>query len=218
MIASAESAASGGRMWSPRYLERKTSLDVTANLNQHSASFEQMAIPLLDSTYNFAFWLTRDRDKAEDLVQESYRKALRGFALFTPGSNFRAWMFRILKNTFLTSCSAAGRVNSVPLNDEEVQASEQMQSNSTESTLLLKSEAKMLRTAIEQLPLQFREIITLCDLEETSYREAAEILSIPIGTVMSRLSRARNALRIALSSRTSVFAAQKPPAFRPVQS
>lgn len=204
-------------MWSAGYFDGEDAVAVTADVHLHSASFEQMAIPLLDSTYNFAFWLTRDRDQAEDLVQETYRKALRGFALFRPGSNFRAWMFRILKNTFLTSCSAASRATSVPLDDEEVQASERMQSHSPEFTLLVESDAKMLRTAIEQLPIQFREIITLCDIEESSYREAAEILSIPIGTVMSRLSRARNALRIALTSRISIFAAQRPATF-PAQS
>jgi RNA polymerase sigma-70 factor, ECF subfamily len=212
MVANAEFAASGGRMWSAGYFEQEASCAVTTDVRLHSASFEQMALPLLDSTYNFAFWLTRDRDQAEDLVQETYRKALRGFALFRPGTNFRAWMFRILKNTFLTSCLGANRVTSVPLDDEEVLASERMQSHSPEFTLLVESDAKMLRIAIEQLPLQFREIITLCDIEEASYREAAQILSIPIGTVMSRLSRARNALRIALTRRISIFAAQRPPA------
>lgn len=202
-------------MWSAGYPEREAA--VTTDVRLHSARFEQMAIPLLDSTYNFAFWLTRDRDQAEDLVQETYRKALRGFALFRPGSNFRAWMFRILKNTFLTSCSGASRITSVPLDDEEALANERMQSHSPELALLVESDAKLLRTAIEQLPLQFREIITICDIEEASYREAAEVLSIPIGTVMSRLSRARSALRIALTSRISIFAAQRPVAF-PAQS
>src|ERR1700758_2797527 len=70
-----------------------------------SAGFEELAMPLFDSLYNFASWLVHDKSNAEDLVQETYLKALRGFASFQPGTNFRAWMFRILRNTFLSSCS-----------------------------------------------------------------------------------------------------------------
>lgn len=205
-------------MWCREFVERETSPAIDTDLKQRTpATFEQMAMPLLDSTYNFAFWLTRDRDQADDLVQETYRKALRGFARFQPGSNFRAWMFRILKNTFLTSCSAAKRVNSVPLDSEQIPTGEPMQSNSPESIFLLESEAKMVRTAIEELPVPFREIILLCDIEESSYREAAEILSVPIGTVMSRLSRARNALRAALSVRIPALAGQGPAILKPAQ-
>ena len=201
--------------------EREISPAITTVLDGHIPSdFEQMAIPLLNSIHNFAFWLSRDRDQAEDLVQETYRKALRGFARFQPGSNFRAWMFQILKNTFLTYCSAANRAHLVPLDSEEVLAGEQLQSpsNSPEAIFLLESETKMVRTAIEQLPIPFREIILLCDIEEVSYREAAEILSVPIGTVMSRLSRARNALRTVLTSRIPDLAGQGPATFKPAHS
>jgi RNA polymerase sigma-70 factor (ECF subfamily) len=198
--------------------EREISPAITTILDGHTPpDFEQMAIPLLNSIHNFAFWLSRDRHQAEDLVQETYRKALRGFARFEPGSNFRAWMFQILKNTFLTYCSAANRAHIVPLDSEELLASERLQSpsNSPEAIFLLESETKMVRTAIEQLPIPFREIILLCDIEEVSYREAAGILAIPIGTVMSRLSRARNALRTSLSSRIPDLASQGLATFKP---
>ena len=116
-------------------------------------SFEELAMPLFDQLYNFAHWLTRDRSEAEDLVQETYVKALRGFSSFQLGTNFRAWMYRILRNTFLTSRSGLKATMSVSLDLEE-------------DTL--------------ELPI--------------SYREISETLSIPIGTVMSRLSRARKML------------------------
>ena len=201
--------------------EREISPAITTGLKGHTPSdFEQMAVPLLNNIYNFAFWLARDRDQAEDLVQETYRKALRGFVRFEPGSNFRAWMFQILKNTFLTYCSAANHVLMMPLDSEEVLVSERLQSpsNSPEAILLLESETRMVRAAIEQLPIPFREIILLCDIEEVSYREAAEVLCVPIGTVMSRLSRARNALRTVLTSRIPDFAGQGPATFKPAHS
>jgi RNA polymerase sigma-70 factor, ECF subfamily len=164
-----------------------------------SSRFEQLALPLLDSVYNFAYWLAQSQDKAEDLVQETYLKALRGFPSFQPGTNFRAWMFQILKNTFLNSCSDAKRANTVPLDSEEVLAHLPTVSNNAESMLLNRSRSELLRHAIEQLPVAFREVILLRDVEEASYREISQMLSIPIGTVMSRLARARKAVRELLS-------------------
>jgi RNA polymerase sigma factor (sigma-70 family) len=168
--------------------------------NDTSSSFEQLALPLLDSAYNFAYWLAQNRDNAEDLVQETYLKALRGFASFRPGSNFRAWLFQILKNTFLTSCSEAKRGSTVPLDSDEVVPLLPVNSTSAESMLVDRSRSDTIRVAIEQLPIAFREVILLCDVEDASYREIAEILSIPIGTVMSRLARARKAVRESLSN------------------
>jgi RNA polymerase sigma-70 factor, ECF subfamily len=173
-----------------------------------SSVFEQLALPLLDSAYNFAYWLAQNHDNAEDLVQETYLKALRGFRSFQPGTNFRAWMFQILKNTFLNSCSDTKRANTVPLDSEEVLAHLPMISNNAESVLLNRSRSELLRHTIEQLPVVFREVILLRDVEEASYREISQILSIPIGTVMSRLARARKALRDLLSRGARQSAAQ----------
>jgi len=164
-----------------------------------SPTFEQLALPLLDSAYNFAYWLAQNQDNAENLVQETYLKALRGFSSFQPGSNFRAWMFQILKNTFLNSYSEAKRARTVPIDSEEISPLLPVSSESAETMLVDRSRSEPIRRAIEQLPIAFREVILLCDVEDASYREIAEILSIPIGTVMSRLARARRAVRESIS-------------------
>jgi RNA polymerase sigma-70 factor, ECF subfamily len=157
-------------------------------------SFEELAVPLFDQLYNFASWLTRDRSEAEDLVQETYIKALRGFSSFQLGTNFRAWMYRILRNTFLTSRTGLKATRTVPLEPEEESPELSIQRETTEAMLIERSNWQLIQSAIEELPLHSREVLLLCDLEEMSYREISETLSIPIGTVMSRLSRARTAL------------------------
>ncbi len=162
------------------------------------AGFEELAMPLFDSLYNFARWLVHNQNDAEDLVQETYLKALRSFASFQPGTNFRAWMFRILKNTFLSSCSKLERRMTVAMDSEEDFPVLPATSVTPESLLIERSGNDAVRCAIEQLPVIFREVILLCDVEDASYREIAEILSIPIGTVMSRLARARKAVRESL--------------------
>src|ERR1700751_1114945 len=163
-------------------------------------SFEELALPLFDQLYNFAHWLTQNREDAGDLVQETYVKALRGFASFQLGTNFRAWMFQILKNTFLSSRARLEVRVTIPLRSEDVLPVLPTTSDPAESILVDRSRHDAVRSAIEQLPIIFREVILLCDVEEASYREIAETLSIPIGTVMSRLARARKAVRAALRS------------------
>jgi RNA polymerase sigma factor (sigma-70 family) len=162
--------------------------------------FEALAMPLFDSLYNFARWLVHNQNDAEDLVQESYLKALRSFASFQPGTNFRAWMFKILKNTLLSSCSKLERRMTVAMESDEDSTVLPATSVTPESRLIERSGNDAVRRAIEQLPVIFREVILLCDVEDASYREIAEILSIPIGTVMSRLARARKAVRESLRS------------------
>ncbi len=167
--------------------------------NKSLAGFEELAIPLLDSLYNFAHWLVHNQNDAEDLVQETYLKALRSFASFQPGTNFRAWIFQILRNTFLSSCSKLERRMTVAMMDSEEDSPVLCATSVTpESLLIERSGNDAVRCAIEHLPVIFREVILLCDVEDTSYREIAEILSIPIGTVMSRLARARKAVRESL--------------------
>jgi len=157
-------------------------------------SFDELATPLFGALYNYARWLTRDPSEAEDLVQETYVKALRGFGSFTPGTNFRAWMYRILRNTFLTS--KTGLKTTATIDDD---LAETIATDGTpESLLLSRIDADALRRAIESLPLIFREVLLLADMEEMSYREIAETLNIPIGTVTSRLLRARRKVREAL--------------------
>jgi len=163
-----------------------------------SARFEELATPLFDSLYNFASWLVHNKSNAEDLVQETYLKALRSFSSFQPGTNFRAWMFRILKNTFLSSRSTLDRRLTVEIDSEDDVPVLPGTSTTPESLLIERSQQNAIRNAIEQLPVTFREVLLLCEVEDVSYREISEILSIPVGTVMSRLARARKAVRESL--------------------
>jgi RNA polymerase sigma factor (sigma-70 family) len=169
-----------------------------ASYHDKSPGFEDLAMPLFESLYNFAHWLTQNREDAEDLVQETYVKALKGFELFQRGSNFRAWMFQILKNTFLSSRARLELRMTVPLSSEEMLTVLPTTSDTAESILVDRSRQDVVRRSIEQLPIIFREVILLCDVEEASYQEIANTLSIPIGTVMSRLARARKAIRESL--------------------
>jgi RNA polymerase sigma-70 factor (ECF subfamily) len=159
--------------------------------------FEELAIPLFDRLYNFAHWLTQNRDEAEDLVQETYVKALKGFSSFQLGTNFRAWIYRILRNTFLTSRKGLKVTMTVPLdfNEGEEEPEPAIERDTPETLLLARSSHELLQKAIDELPLHFREILLLCEAEEMSYQEISDTLAVPIGTVMSRLSRARQALR-----------------------
>jgi RNA polymerase sigma-70 factor, ECF subfamily len=164
-----------------------------ADRRTDAESFEMLAMPMFASLYNFAHWLTHNREEAEDLVQEAYLKALKGFASFQQGTNFRAWMYRIVRNTFLTSRSGLSVKMTMPLDREEDAVGPP--SDTPEAVLLARADQQMVQSALERLPVQFREVILLCDVEEMSYQEIAEIIGIPIGTVMSRLSRARKSMR-----------------------
>ncbi len=157
--------------------------------------FERLALPLLEPLYNFARWLSGNSDEAKDLVQETFAKALKGFEGFSPGTNFRAWIFRILHNTFLTSRSGLERTQQTgPDNDNPI---EEIPSDhdSPELALIRRADTELVQAAIHNLPAAFQEVILLADIEEMRYREVAEALNIPIGTVMSRLARARQQVR-----------------------
>lgn len=159
-------------------------------------------MPLFAPLYNLAHWLTQDRSDAEDLVQETYAKALKGFDSFQPGTNFRAWIYRILRNTFLTS--RAGLKTAVSLDDEDdPQAVAPATTQTPESILLARADRDTIQRVLRQLPVAQREILLLCDVEEMSYREIAEALGVPIGTVMSRLARARKAMRQLLQQKVT---------------
>ncbi len=160
--------------------------------------FEMVALPLFDQLYNFAHWLTGDRTDAEDLVQETYAKALKGFKSFEEGTNIRAWMYRILRNTFLTTRSGLSAQNTAPLDEDEDIEELATHSVTPESLLLQQESTQTVMNALADLPVAYREMILLSEIEELSYKEIAQVLTVPIGTVMSRLSRARKMLRNAL--------------------
>jgi RNA polymerase sigma-70 factor (ECF subfamily) len=172
----------------------------SSHKDQPLAGFEDLAMPLFDSLYNFARWIERDTDKAEDLVQETYLKALRGFASFQPGTNFRAWMFRILRNTFLSSRTKFERRMTEALDSDEGEPELAVDTETPETSLINRCNSQLLQRAIDDLPAHYRETLLLCEVEEMSYQEIAQILAIPIGTVMSRLARARKAVRESLGS------------------
>jgi RNA polymerase sigma-70 factor, ECF subfamily len=159
-----------------------------------NSDFEKLALPLLDPLYNFARWLSGDADEARDLVQETFVKALKGFGSFQEGTNFRAWMFRILRNTFLTSRTGLERRNTAQ--EDEAGFEESVVNRETpETTLIRNADTELVRKAIGQLSPPFQEVLLLAEVEEMKYQEVAEALSIPIGTVMSRLARARKQIR-----------------------
>jgi RNA polymerase sigma-70 factor (ECF subfamily) len=156
--------------------------------------FEKLALPLLDPLYNFARWLGSDTEEARDLVQDTFAKALKGLGSFQPDTNFRAWMFRILRNTFLTSRTGLQRRKT---DQEAEQGFEDAVAtyDTPEVSLRRRADIEMVQQAIGRLPHSFQEVLILADVEEMKYQEVAETLDIPIGTVMSRLARARKQLR-----------------------
>jgi RNA polymerase sigma-70 factor (ECF subfamily) len=175
--------------------------------------FGELALPLLPALYNVARWLTRDPGDAEDLVQETLLKALRGFASFEPGTNFKAWIFRILRNTYQTSRSGLAAMRTVALEDELGEDSETgpyrvpepiINRQTPESEVLRMREGDALRAAMEKLPPPLLEVLLLCDVEEMKYREIAMVTGIPIGTVMSRIARARAFVRKELAAAAKV--------------
>jgi RNA polymerase sigma-70 factor (ECF subfamily) len=179
--------------------------------DNRSSTFEDLAMPLLPALYNVARWLSQNAVDAEDLVQETFLKALRGFDSFEQGSNFKAWIFRILRNTYLTSRSGLAALRTVSL-DEMLQ--EQSESGpevypdaaidrlTPEISLTRLADRAALESAMEKLPPLLLEVVLLCDVEEMKYKEIAGILDIPIGTVMSRIARARAHLRQSLQPDT----------------
>jgi RNA polymerase sigma-70 factor, ECF subfamily len=160
-----------------------------------SEEFADLALPLLQRLYNFARWLTRDENEAEDLVQETYLRALKGFASFQPGTNFPGWIFRILRNTFLTSHSGLKMAPHISIDQEGEEGLLPCVTGTPESILIDMTTQHQIQAALERLPVIYREVILLCDVEEMKYRDIADLLNIPVGTVMSRVARARKALR-----------------------
>jgi RNA polymerase sigma-70 factor (ECF subfamily) len=172
-----------------------------ANERVAAATFEELAMPLFDQLYNFARWLTQDTAEAEDLVQETYAKALRGFSSFQAGTNFRAWIYQILRNSFLNS--RTGLKTMVTIDEGTDENLLPAENTTPESILIGRADREMVQQALTDLPVPFREILLLCEVEEMSYQEIGETLAIPTGTVMSRLFRARKALRDLLLKKTA---------------
>lgn len=168
--------------------------------------FEAEALPHLDACYGLALRLTRNKHDAHDLVQEAYLRAFRYFHRYEQGTNFKAWIFKILRNVFLNNVRKKAVVNESYDTDnlefihERMVAREGISSNSDPEIIAMELQAKeMLLEALDELPEVFRTVVHLCDIEGCSYQEIASIVGCPIGTVMSRLHRGRQLLKQTLA-------------------
>jgi RNA polymerase sigma factor (sigma-70 family) len=157
------------------------------------ARFEETVLPHLDAAYNLARWLAHDPHDAEDVVQEAYLRAFKFFHGFR-GGDVRAWLLTVVRHTCYTWMERhRGREATTPF-DEEVHSGEGDALN-PERLFLQRADRQLLREAVEALPLEFREVIVLREMEALSYQEIAAIVNVPVGTVMSRLARGRKRLQ-----------------------
>jgi RNA polymerase sigma-70 factor (ECF subfamily) len=162
-------------------------------------SFEAVMMPHLDAAHNLAKWLLRNEQDAQDVVQEAFLRAFKSFGGFR-GSNGRAWLLTIVRNTSYTLLKKNRVADVTTPFDEEIHASGD-ESVSPATILEHSEDAELIRRAMDELPPEFREILTLRHQEDLSYKEIADIAQIPPGTVMSRLARARGKLKECLAAR-----------------
>lgn len=175
-------------------------IDLTVEDVQKQKDFESEIIPHLDAMYNFALRLTANPDDAEDLVQESIVKAFRFFSSYERGTNAKAWLFRILKNSFINDYRKTSKqpykvdYNDVDSYYESVK-SEQSDTTDLQSKMFRELLDDDITDALARLPEDFRIVVLLSDIDEFTYEEIANMLDVPIGTVRSRLHRGRKLLR-----------------------
>jgi RNA polymerase sigma-70 factor (ECF subfamily) len=177
--------------------------ELTKEEVQKQEDFEEEIIPHLDAMYNFALRLTSDPSDAEDLVQDTIVKAFRFFSSYEKGTNAKAWLFRILKNSYINNYRKKSKQPNQVDYDEVSTFYETIRAERTDTSDL---EDKMFRDlidddisqALEELPEDFRTVVLLCDIEDFTYEEIANMLDVPIGTIRSRLHRGRNLLKAQL--------------------
>ncbi len=169
------------------------------------AEFERVALPQLSHLYTSAFYLTRDKTEAEDLVQETYIRALRFFDKFKPGTNCRAWLLTILRNLFINRYQQKKREPEKvdwekieQVYESMVEQGERAERDNPENQLISRLMDEEVERALRELSEEYRMAIVLVDIEELSYEEAAKVMECAIGTVRSRVSRGRRMLQVAL--------------------
>ena len=163
-------------------------------------SFEDLLLPHLNAAYNFARWLTRDNQNAEDLVQDAYLRAWKSFDGFNGGDG-KAWLLTIVRNACYTWIQRNRSSELMASFDEEMH-SPSSRASDPEALLLEGADQELLKDALEELPVEFREVMVMREVEGLSYREIADVAGVPIGTVMSRLARARARLQQILAGST----------------
>ena len=161
--------------------------------------FEEVMLPHMDAAFNLARWLTRNDSDAQDVAQEAYLRAFKFFTGFR-GDNSRSWLLQIVRNTFYTWLEKNRREEAVITFDETI---EDLQSGAAapDARMVEEADSEALRQAIEALPVEFREVLVMRELEGMAYKEIAYVADLPLGTVMSRLARARLQLRKCLIDR-----------------
>jgi RNA polymerase sigma-70 factor (ECF subfamily) len=164
------------------------------------ALFEQTILPHLNAAYNLARWLMRNDHNAEDVTQEAYLRAFRFFDSFKGGDG-RAWLLTVVRNTCMTWRRREKGGEAKVLFDERIHGTDD-ETADTEHRLVEESKLGTLRECIQLLPVEYREVVVMRELEEMSYKEISEVAAVPIGTVMSRLSRARKRLQECAALRT----------------
>jgi len=164
------------------------------------AAFEGEALPHMKDLFRVAMWLVGDRTGAEDLLQETFTQALRSFHRFAPGTNCRAWLITIMYRSNSKARRAGAKLRLVNDSDERIAETVAFTQPTPEGI----SEEEVLQ-ALRDLPQQFQEVVVLSDVEDMAYKEIAEALSIPVGTVMSRLSRGRKMLRVRLATYANAY-------------
>jgi RNA polymerase sigma-70 factor (ECF subfamily) len=167
------------------------------DIDNKQARFEETVLPHLDAAHNLARWLTRNEHDAQDVVQDAFLRAFKFFGGFR-GGNSRSWLLSIVRNTCYTWLEKNRKKELATAFDEKIHVIED-ESPGPDAGLMLTHDREQVRDAIEQLPVEFRETLILRELEGLSYKEIADISEIPIGTVMSRLARARKLLEQSLS-------------------
>ncbi len=183
--------------------------------------FNKVMVPHMDILYNYGLYLTGDREAANDLLQETYLKAFRFFEKFEPGTNAKAWLYRIMRNTFINEYRRVKRLPDLVQYDEQISAYQMLPRDEEKTELRKQINGELfedeIASAIASLPEKFKSVIVLRDVEDLPYEEIADALEIPVGTVRSRLHRARAILFAKLRDYATAKGYSVPDVFSPAE-